>query len=566
MSRPLTPYATMRRFRSGHSTEPLSHFVDDYLSYLYESHPTEAAFDGVHLHDDVLEDYSRESIETQARELGGWARRLEGIDASTLTREERVEHRMLADTIRARLFELEELRPWQRNPLHYAETLASSVAVQVLFAHAPVAERARRVVSKLRQTPRLLEAARQNVTDPPGLFAKVGIETFEGVRNFFERDLPRAFRDLDDMHLLGDLADASTVALDGLRNYIGHLRESVAPRSRASFRLGAERFGQMLRLTEGIDAPAERLLEVAVRDLKATREEFDKVAGRLGDDPLKVWNNVKTRHPSADELLGVVDGQLQELVTFIRRSRLMTVPDHEPVRVATTPEFYRWTLASMWSPGVFESKALPAYYYITNVDSSWSAERQDEHLRDFNYATLPSISIHEAFPGHFLHFEHLRQLEAPLRKSAFFMPVSFVEGWAHYTEQLMFDEGFEKGNAEARLGQLAEALIRLARTVVGIRLHTEDLSVEQGVRFFRDEALLEESTARREAERGTFDPQYVLYALGKQMLLKLREDCRAKDGDQFSLLRFHDKLLGQGALPFWAHRELMLGESGALFD
>ena len=556
----------MRRSRSGHSIEPLSHFVDDYLGYLHESHPTEAAFDGVHLHDDVLEDYSRESIETQGRELGGWARRLEGIDASTLTREERVEHRMLAESIRARLFALEELRPWQRNPLHYAETLASSVAVHVLFAHAPLTERARRIVSKLRQTPRLLEAARKNVTDPPGLFTKVGIETFEGVLNFFERDLPRAFHNLDDMHLLGDLADASTIAVDALRDYTGHLRETVAPRSRASFRLGAERFGQMLRLTEGIDVPAERLLEIAVRDLKATREEFDNVAGQLGDDPLKVWNDVKTRHPSADELLSVVDGQLQELVVFIRRRRLMTIPDHEPVRVAPTPDFYRWTTASMWSPGAFESKPLPAYYYVTNVDASWSVERQEEHLRDFNYATLPSISMHEAFPGHFLHFEHLRQLEAPLRKSAFLMPVSFVEGWAHYAEQLMFDEGFEKGNAEAKLGQLAEALLRLARTVVGIRLHTEDLSVEQGVRFFRDEALLEESTARREAERGTFDPQYVLYALGKRILLKLREDCEAKDGNRFSLSGFHDQLLGQGGLPFWAHRELMLGESGTLFD
>ena len=555
----------MKRSRSGHSSEPLSHFVDDYLGYLHESHPTEASFDGVHLHDDVLEDYSRDSIDTQGRELGGWARRLEGIDASTLTREERIERRMLADSIRARLFALEEIRPWQRNPLHYAETLASSVAVQVLFAHAPLAERARRVVSKLRQTPRLLAAARENVTDPPGLFAKVGIETFEGVLSFFERDLPRAFRDLDDMHLLGDLADGSTVALDALRDYIGHLRESVAPRSRASFRLGAERFGQMLRLTEGIDVPAERLLEIALGDLKATRAEFDKVAGQLGNDPLKVWNDVKTKHPSAGELLGVVNGQLEDLCALIRRKRLMTVPDHDPIRVAPTPEFYRWTSASMWTPGAFEPKTLPAYYYITNADSSWSPERQDEHLRDFNYATLPSISIHEVFPGHFLHFEHLRRLESPLRKSTFFMPVSFVEGWAHYAEQLMFDEGYEKGNAEAKLGQLAEALIRLARTVVGIRLHTEDLSVEQGVRFFRDEALLEESTARREAERGTFDPQYVLYALGKRMLLKLRDDYEAKE-EGFSLLRFHDRLLGQGALPFWAHRELMLGESGALFD
>ena len=393
-----------------------------------------------------------------------------------------------------------------------------------------------------------------------------GTETFEGVLRFVERDLPLAFRDLDDMHLLGDLADASTLAIEALRGYIGHLKETVAPRSRASFRLGPKMFSDMLRLNDGIDVPTEQLLSIAESELRRTQEEFKALAQKRGVSAQEVWQGVKQRHPKGDELLDVVGGQLDDLATFIRRRKLLTIPEHEPVRVAATPEFYRWTFASLWSAGAFETQPLPAYYYITTVDPSWSAERQEEHLRDFNYATLPSVSIHEVFPGHFLHFEHLKQLDRPWRKTNFLMPVSFVEGWAHYGEQLMFDQGYEKGNVEAKLGQLAEALIRLARTVVGIRLHTEDLSVEQGVRVFREEAFLEEGTARREAERGTFDPGYVLYALGKRMLLKLRADCQSKEGDVFSLQRFHDQLLGQGALPFWAHRELMLGEAGALFD
>ncbi len=556
----------MSRSRTGHSVEPLSHFVDEFLAYLHETYPTEAAFDGVHIHDDLLEDYSREGVERQARELGGWARRLDGIDSGTLTAAERLDRRILSNSIHARVFRLDDLRPWQQNPLHYAETLASSLAGQVLFAYAPLPERARRIVSKLRQTPRFVESARTNVTDPPGLFTKVGIESFEGVLSFVERDLPLAFRDLDDMHLLGDLADASTVAIDALREYITHLKESVAPRSRASFRLGREKLSEVLRRNEGIDVAVEELLAIAQRELRRTQAEFEEVARKLGGNVRGVWEDVKTRHPTTDELLGVVGGQLDDLATFIRRRKLVTIPEHEPVRVAATPEFYRWTFASLWSPGAFEAKALPAYYYITNVDPSWPAERQEEHLRDFNFATLPSVSIHEVFPGHFLHFEHLRRLTKPLRKTTFLMPVSFVEGWAHYGEQLMFDEGYEKGNAEAKLGQLAEALVRLARTVVGIRLHAEDLSVEQGVRVFRDEAFLEEATARREAERGTFDPGYVLYALGKRMLLQLRADYKAKKGDSFSLKAFHDQLLGQGALPLWAHRELMLGERGVLLD
>ena len=172
------------------------------------------------------------------------------------------------------------------------------------------------------------------------------------------------------------------------------------------------------------------------------------------------------------------------------------------------------------------------------------------------------MSVHEAYPGHFLHFRHQRQIERSVRKSILFAPVSFIEGWAHYCEQMMMEAGLGRDDATLELGQIAEALQRLARMVVGIRLHAEDMSVEQGVRFFREEAYLEESSARREAERGTFDPAYVLYSAGRLMLLKLREDLKAREGGAFSLKSFHDRLLGQGSLPVWLHRTLLLGDTG----
>jgi uncharacterized protein (DUF885 family) len=236
------------------------------------------------------------------------------------------------------------------------------------------------------------------------------------------------------------------------------------------------------------------------------------------------------------------------------------MPAAEPSTVAPTPDFYRWSFASMWTPGPFESKPTRAYYYLTDVDPSWPADRQEEHLRDYNYPTLWSISIHEVYPGHFLQYQHLRKVESKVRKSILFAPASFVEGWAHYCEQMMVEAGFGRENYRVKLGQLAEALIRLARFIVGIKLHTEDLSVEQGMRFFRDEAFMEESSARREAERGTFDPTYLVYAAGKLMLLKLRRDYKQKQGKAYSLRTFHDTLLGNGSAPFWLHRQLMLGD------
>jgi uncharacterized protein (DUF885 family) len=543
-----------------YSSEPLHHFVDHYLAFLHESHPTDATLDGVHAYDDLLDDVSRAATENHIRALAGFSRRLDQISLDSLTPVERIEHPVVAANIRGRLHELEEVRTWERNPLHYAHVLASTLLGQTLFAYAPATERARRVLSKLRQMPRFLQAARDNVKEAPGIFVKVGLEAMRGVLRFVEVDLPRAFSEVDDLHLLSDLADASTEAVDALKAYLAYLETDLLPRARASFRMGRQRLEDKLRLEEGISLGTERLLAIAERELAKTQEEFRRVAGRLdGGDPIDAWRRAKDRHPKPGMLVREAQGQLGELVQFIERHDIVSIPGKERVLVARTPDFYRWSFASMWTAGPFETRPTDAYYYLTDIDPSWSPERQDEHLRDFNYPTLWSISIHEVYPGHFLHYQHLRQIESNLRKSIMFSPAAFVEGWAHYCEQMMVEAGFGREDPTVRLGQLAEALIRLVRVIVAIRLHAEDMSVEQGMRLFRDEAFMEEATARREAERGTFDATYLVYAIGKLMLLKLREDWRAAQGKEFSLRRFHDTLLGNGGVPIWAHRQLLLG-------
>jgi len=543
-------------------SEPFPHFVDDYLAYLHEALPSYAGLDGVHAHDDLLEDLSRQAIDTHVRALSGFGRRLHQIDPSVLPRVEQVDHPIVAAGIEARMYELEVVRSWERNPQIYAEIIGSSLAGQALFAYAPEAERARRVVSKLRQVPRLVQAARDNIKECPGIFVKVGLESWRGTLRFIESDLPRAFAGLDDLHILGDLADTSTEAATAIKSYLDYLENDLAPRAKASFRLGRERFEQKLKLEDGVDVGSERLLAIALRELTAVQEEFRKVAGRLnGGDPVEAWRKAKEQHPAPGELIPIAEAQVGELEEFLRSQDLVSLPESEPVVVAPSPDFYRWAFASMWTPGPFESKPSRAYYYLTDVDRSWPADRQKEHLRDFNIPTLWNISIHEVYPGHFLHFRHLRQVESKVRKSTLFAPASFVEGWAHYCEHMMVEAGFRRGDVTIRLGQLAEALVRLARFVVAIRLHCEDLSVEQGMRFFRDEAFLEETTARREAERGTFDPTYLVYSLGKLMMLKLRRDYKEQQGGKYSLRAFHDAVLAQGSAPFWALRRLLLNET-----
>lgn len=550
-----------------HAAEPLGHFVDDYLAYLYEAHPTNATLDGVHLHDDLLEDYRRGAIETHLGALAGFARRLDAIPVDLLPQTEQVDHGLVGANIRARMFDLEDVRTWERNPHLYGEVLASSLATQGIFTYASETDRARRVLSKLRQVPRLIQAARDNVKEPPAIFVKVGLDTWRGVQTFIDVDLPKAFSGVDDLHLLADLADASTEAVQAVGRYVDYLENDLRPRAKGTFRLGLDRFEQKLRLEEGLTLPVDRLLAIGMRELRATQEEFRTVAGRLnGGDPMAAWQKTRQSHPAPGELIGTARAQLEELRTFLERTSIVGLPDGDQVMVAPTPDFFRWSFASMWTPGPFETRASRAMYYLTDAEAGWPDDRKREHLRDFNLPTLWTISMHEVYPGHYLHYQHLRRVASKVRRSTLFAPASYIEGWAHYCEQMMLEAGFGKGDHALKLAQLGEALVRLARFIVGIRLHTEDWSVEQGVRFFREEAYLEEPAARREAERGTFDPTYLVYSAGKLMLLKLRHDWQEEQRGKPSLRSFHDAFLAQGAAPFAALRRLMLASAGDVLE
>ena len=253
--------------------------------------------------------------------------------------------------------------------------------------------------------------------------------------------------------------------------------------------------------------------------------------------------------------------QLDELQTFLERQSIITVPAGEPVTVAPTPEFYRWSFASMWTPGPFESKPTRAYYYLTDVDPSWPPERQQEHLRDYNFPTLWSISIHEVYPGHFLHYQHLRRVESKVRKSILFAPASFVEGWAHYCEQMMIEAGF----APERSGRQARTARRSAHPPRP--LHRRHQAAHRGHVGRAGRAPVPRrgvhggSRARgaRPSAARSIRPTSST-RVGKLMLLKLRQDYKQQQGKAFSLRTFHDTLLGNGTAPFWLHRQLMLGD------
>ena len=233
------------------------------------------------------------------------------------------------------------------------------------------------------------------------------------------------------------------------------------------------------------------------------------------------------------------NGIRQSLIDF----DVISVPSLDRCQVIETPTYMRYAFAAMDSAGALETLATESFYYVTPVEDDWTAQQQEEWLSNFNYDTLKIISIHEVYPGHFVHHLHNRYgRELPLVNRVA-TSYAFTEGWAHYTEQMMLETRYGEGQPRLLLTQLLEALVRNCRYMCSLWLHTEGMTLDDATRFFMDNAYMAELPARREALRGTFDPGYLNYTLGKLMILKLREDYRREQGIEYSLKNFHDRLL-----------------------
>jgi uncharacterized protein (DUF885 family) len=542
--------------------------VEEYLADLHSRRPSLAASSGVHAHDGKLEDFSGSAIGDEVAAIKRFQSRLEKIPPLELSYSDLIDYQIIASNMKSRLLELEQVRSFERNPQVYNDVFSSGLMQIAMFDYAQPEERLRSVISKEKQAARLLDSARNNVRAIPEIFRKISIESFKGTLSFVQTDLPKAFAGVGDAKLQKEFARSTKSAADAIQKYIRHL-ERMEKDPKATFAIGKAYYEAKLRYDEGIDMPVETLLKIALRELDRTQKEFKETAAKIdpGKNPMQVWAVIQAEYPKPGTLVAEAQKQLDSLLDFIDEKKIVTLPGDERPIVAPTPDFFRWSTASMWTPGPFESRPLQARYLITDVDPEWSERQKQEYLSSFNYQQLWTTSIHEAYPGHFIQGAALRQVRSPVRKTWAIAPGSFVEGWAHYVEQMMIEEGFGGGDLKLRLGQLADALLRLCRFVASIRLHIDAMTVDQATRFFMDNAFMQETPARIEAERGTFDPMYLVYSLGKLAIIKMREDYRRYKGDDFSLKEFHDLLLQNGNAPLWAQRQLLMpGEKGKLIE
>jgi Uncharacterized protein conserved in bacteria len=547
---------------------------NEYFDQVYfPNAPTVGTQVGYHQYDSRLEDFSRKNIDAEIAALKNLERRIAAIQPGTDAADfvPRSDREIVLGSIRSQLLTLEAIRPWEKNADNYSSTCANAAFVLMERKFASPDDRLRSLIAREKRMPTLLGEARTNLNNPPRIFTEIAIEQLPGIISFFKNDVPLAFSDAQDAKLKTDFAKSNAAVIAGLESYLSWLKSDVLPRSNGDFRIGAKTFSDKLKYDEMVDIPLDRLLEIGWADLRKNQEQFKQVAHELepGKTPAEVLDELGNNHPAPDQLLDSFRATFTGLVEFIRAHHIVTIPSDVKPIVEETPPFMRATTqASMDTPGPFEKQATEAYFNVTLPDPKMTPTEVQGYMHSFNVGTVISTAVHEAYPGHYVQFLWVPQ--APSRVRKLLGANTNVEGWAHYTEQMMLDNGYGQPGAGAkdereakflRLGQLQDALLRNARFIVGIQMHTGNMTFEQAEEFFQREGYQSKETSVVETKRGAGDPTYLYYTLGKLEIMKLRADVMKKQGAAFSLEKFHDDFLKQGFPPVKIVREAMLGDN-----
>jgi uncharacterized protein (DUF885 family) len=539
----------------------LDALVRKYFDGHYAFEPSLATFMGVHTYDRELENTTRARVDKEAASIRATLRELDAIPRAKLDVSGQVDYDLFRNTIQGHLYRLTELRPWETDPGAYGLGWALENLIARDFAPAP--ERLRSVIARLRLLPRQFVNARANLKNPPRLLAEFAAEDLEGSLSYLDNDVPRAFSTVTDSALWREYEAAKKHAQDEMKKQAAWIRTTLVPKSTGSYVLGEERYRKRLLYEEMIDQPIDSLLAIGSRELARLQARYQDCAQRIA--PGAPMDSVKAMmrrdHPTRDGLLDEVRALLGDLRAYCTSSSFIRLPSEAPLSVRATPEYAASrSFASFDGPGPLETKARDSYYNITLPGATWDAARVEEHLQAYSRWTLPSVSIHEVYPGHYVHFLYGPQTPTFARMSM--GSGSFGEGWGLYTEEALFDHGYAKGDAKKEFGMLRWALVRSCRLQVGLRVHTRGMSMDEAKQFFVENAGMEPANAEREAFRAAFDPLYIVYTVGALQIRKLRDDVRVKEGTSFDLASFHARILSQGALPVKLLRRLLLNDDG----
>ena len=545
--------------------------AEEYIKGYFAARPLQGTALGLHEYDGKITDYSRLALDAELSRLRRFDDRLAKFDPSKLSPRQSVDLRILQAAVKKELFQMQDMSIFERNPMVYAR--AADVNVYVKRNFAPLEDRVRSLVTIESQIPNILIAAKTNLSDVlPKPYVELAIQIARGSSDFLKKDLVAAVAGLKDEQIRVVFQGANRRAANALADYAAWLEREKLPKASPNFALGEEKYRRLLAQSELVDLPPEKILEIGMEQLKAQQNVFAEAAKTIDPNKsaIEVFKQVQGEHPTPQNLIPDVAKDLEKIRKYVSSHHLVTIPSDIRAQVKETPQYRRATsFASMDTPGPFEKHATEAYFYVTPTESDWPEKQKQEWLTAFNYYASDIISIHEAYPGHYVQFLRLNASSAG-KVEKIFGSYAFIEGWAHYCEQMMLEQGYggaagaspseedAKRAAKYRMAQADEALLRLCRLCVSIKMHTKNMSVEEATKFFQDNCYYEEKPAHSEAMRGTFDPGYLNYTLGKLQILKLRDDYKAQQGDEFSLQKFHNELLDHGMPPIRLLREIML--------
>ena len=527
------------------------------LNATWKFYPDRASKEGLHEYDGGMTDISPTSIAGRVREVETLLVQLHGLDEGLLSDNRQFDRRILLSALREEKFRLTELETYQRWPMDALDHI--DVSNYILRDYAPRGERVEALTAAIGKVPGYLESLQAGLDPAIGApVIEASIEAYEGMRSFYDTDLSEHVAGLVEGSAFSRFDEARAAASHAVELFVAHLR-TMLETSPSDFAIGATNFRWMLEHGEMVDLSIDRLERIGEQDLHRNLIHLRKLATDISPegDVVSLLQETKKNHPAASMLTAETRGALDDIRQFVMDRDLVSIPTNVPCLVKETPAFMRWAFAAMELPGMFETMADEAYYYVTPVDASWTEAQKDEWLSSFNYPLLKNVSVHEAYPGHYVH--HLHTKNASSKLSLVFGAYSFWEGWAHYTQEMMIEQGFGDNDQRVQAMQLMEALLRNCRFLCAIRMHTQGMTLDEAKRFFMEQAYLEPLLAEREAIRGTFDPMYLNHTLGKLQIMKLREDYRARVGESFSLKGFHDTVLSFGAPPIPLVREAMLG-------
>jgi uncharacterized protein (DUF885 family) len=545
----------------------MSSFVDDYFDALFEWSPSTATATGFHQYDSKLEDLSAAAVGRRIGKLKELQSALTHARSGNLSADEKIDADILEGQIHAELLDLETLQTWRHNPMGYVGLPGGAVDGLMKRNFAPPAERLRSVTARLKGVPALMDGMKANVQNPPRELTDLAFRIAQGSVGFFKETVAAWAKDAagNDAALLHDFTEANDAAAKSFEDASTWLEKTLLPASNGSYAIGADNFSKKLLYEDMVDTPLDRILAIGEANLEKDYNAFIETARQIdpSKSPTEVMKALSQEHPSEASLIPDAKKTVEGIVHFIKDRKIVTVPSEMRPTITETPPYARnGAFASMDTPGPYEAKATEAFYYVTPPEKAWDAKHKEEHLRLFNPFVMSIVTIHEAYPGHYIQFLNAKQFPTKTRKIIFCS--TNAEGWAHYAEQMMIEEGFGNGDPRMHLAQLQEALLRDARYIVGIKLHTAGWTVEQGAKFFQEKAFQESANAYEEARRGAYNPTYLYYTLGKLQIYKLRDDYQKSKGADFSLQTFHDEFVRQGSIPIKIIRQILLpGDSGS---